>query len=395
MQHSARAFADLPHPGQASLLLAEIAAAPCKFSPVIDDAPLALYGAGNMGRLACEVLGNVGRHIEMVIDLNARKLTPPPAWCSVPLLHPDEVPHGAKTKLRLAVSLVEFTLRRSRAIASRPGVPRCHTFLTILAESFRPRHPLGNGWFSPPLTQEDLDQTEKILVSWHDDISRAHHLQFLAWRRLREEWTFEPAPLSPDTRFFIPEVTDVLRDNEFFVDGGAHHGHVTQEFVRQTNSTFERIWLLNRTHQILRSFATICGLGCPTTGAFAARTARLQTSRPNLPFREGLGYASQLSETGTTRVSTRPLDTMGLSPTFLKLHLEGGEFAALKGAWKTLLLNRPIVTATIYHNADGIWRSPLWLMETLRDYRFLFRLHSWCGTGAVIYAIPNERFGMA
>lgn len=376
------------------MLLAEIAAAPCKFSPVIDDAPLALYGAGNMGRLACEVLGNVGRHIEMVIDLNARKLTPPPAWCSVPLLHPDEVPHGAKTKLRLAVSLVSSPyVAVERSLLAR-GFRDVIPFYD-LAESFRPRHPLGNGWFSPPLTQEDLDQTEKILVSWHDDISRAHHLQFLAWRRLREEWTFEPAPLSPDTRFFIPEVTDVLRDNEFFVDGGAHHGHVTQEFVRQTNSAFERILAIEPDPSNLAQLRNNLRSWMPDDGRIRCLDCALADVEANLPFREGLGYASQLSETGTTRVSTRPLDTMGLSPTFLKLHLEGGEFAALKGAWKTLLLNRPIVTATIYHNADGIWRSPLWLMETLRNYRFLFRLHSWCGTGAVIYAIPNERFGMA
>ena len=35
--------------------------------------------------------------------------------------------------------------------------------------------------------------------------------------------------------------------------------------------------------------------------------------------------------------------------------------------------NRPIIAATVYHNADGIWKTPLWLMETLPDYRFLFR----------------------
>jgi hypothetical protein len=108
-------------------------------------------------------------------------------------------------------------------------------------------------------------------------------------------------------------------------------------------------------------------------------------------FHDGLGYASQLAETGEIRVTTHPLDALGLSPSFIKLHLEGGELAALMGGRQTLLANRPVVTATIYHNADGIWRTPLWLMETLPDYRFLFRLHSWCGTGAVLYAIPNER----
>jgi hypothetical protein len=79
-----------------------------------------------------------------------------------------------------------------------------------------------------------------------------------------------------------------------------------------------------------------------------------------------VGCASQLSQPRQMSVTTRPLDALGFSPTFLKLHL-------------------------VYHNADGIWKTPLWLMETLPEYRFLFRAHSWCGTGAVIYAIPNER----
>jgi len=364
------------------------------FSPVIDNAPLALYGAGNMGRFACEILENVGRDVEMVIDLNARKLASSPAWCSVPLLHPDEVPQDAKIKLRLAVSLVNspyVAIERSLlAQGFRDVIP-----FYDLAESFRPRHPLGNGWFSPPLTPDDLNQTAKILGSWYDDISRAHHLQFLAWRRLREEWMFKPAVVSPDTRFFIPEIEDALRDNEFFVDGGAHHGHVTQEFVTQTNGVFDRILAIEPDPLNFVHLRSNLQAWMPNDGRIHCSECALADVEADLPFREGLGYASQLSETGTTRVATRPLDTMGLSPSFLKLHVEGGELAALKGARKTLLLNRPIIAATVYHNADGIWRSPLWLMDTLRDYRFLFRLHSWCGTGAVVYAIPNERFGMA
>jgi hypothetical protein len=93
------------------------------------------------------------------------------------------------------------------------------------------------------------------------------------------------------------------------------------------------------------------------------------------------------------RVTIRPLDALGLSPTFVKLHLEGAELGALKGARQTLVAGRPLVVATVYHNDDGIWKTARWLMETLTGFRFLFRLHSWCGTGAVIYAIPNERTG--
>lgn len=47
---------------------------------------------------------------------------------------------------------------------------------------------------------------------------------------------------------------------------------------------------------------------------------------------------------------------------------------------------------TAYHNEAGLWPLPTWLMDNLTSYRHYFRLHSWCGTGAVIYCVPEERY---
>ena len=133
----------------------------------------------------------------------------------------------------------------------------------------------------------------------------------------------------------------------------------------------------------------------PDDSRIAIDDCALSDNEGEAVFHCGLDYASQLSRTGSMRVRTRPIDALGLSPTFIKLHLEGAELTALKGARQTLLDHRPIVATTVYHNDDGIWRTADWLMETLSDYRFLFRNHSWCGTGAVIYAIPQERIARA
>ena len=388
--HRARSFTGPPRADKAATLLAELATAPCVFSPASTDPPLALYGAGNLGQLARDFLQTVGQDFCLVIDRNARQIAEDPCWSGVRLLHPDDVTETTKRSLRLAVSLV-----------TSPYVPLERSLLELgfddvvpfydLAESFRAVHPLSNGWFAKPLTAIDQEKTAEVLTLWDDDVSRAHHLQFLAWRRLREEWDFEAAPVSNCSRFFIPEVASVLHDNEILVDAGAHHGSVSEAFVRQTKGSFRQIVAIE-----------------PDPSNRALLEDRLQSRLPDDPratvydcvlaqgegeasFHDGLGYASQLSPTGQMRVITRPLDALGLSPTFLKLHLEGAELAVLKGARKTLLSDRPIVAATVYHNADGIWRIPLWLMETLADYRFLFRAHSWCGTGAVIYAIPSER----
>ena len=217
-------------------------------------------------------------------------------------------------------------------------------------------------------------------------------LQFLAWRRLREEWAFDAAPPLPnDNRFFIPEIADVLRGDEILLDAGAYHGTVTQAFVAQTKGAFRRIVAiepdpLNRTR-----FEQTWRNELADDRRIAVLDCALGESEGEAIFHDGLGYASQLSQTGNMRVQTRPLDALGISPTFIKLHLEGGELAALKGARQTLTRSRPLLAVTVYHNADGIWETACWLMETLTNYRILFRLHSWCGTGAVIYAIPNER----
>jgi FkbM family methyltransferase len=386
LAHQARSFDQLPGPDGARALLAEIATAPCAFAPVATDAPLALYGAGNLGRLARDYLKTVGHDFVAVVDQNAGRLTQNGAWTGVRLVEPQDVTATEKRALRIAVALV------TSPYVEVENALRAHGFADIvpfydIAENFRHLHPLSNGWFAPPLPAQDRDRTAQVLATWDDDVSRAHHLQFLAWRRLREEWTFAPAPMPDSARFFIPEVTRALRGNEILLDAGAHHGGVIRTFMQQTKGTFRQVVAVEpdpaSRAELARAFK-----GDPR---IAIKDFAVADRVGEVAFHHGLDYASQISSTGRLRVKTLPIDALDLAPTFVKLHLEGGELAALKGAHRTLSSARPIVAATVYHNADGIWETPHWLMQTLPDYRFLFRVHSWCGTGAVVYAIPNER----
>jgi FkbM family methyltransferase len=326
----------------------------------------------------------------LVIDRNAGLMARNPAWSEARLLHPLDVPTSDRSVMRIAVS-----------IAIAPFVPIERSLLGLgftdvvpfydLAENFRHLHPLSNGWFAPPLTAQDQDCTAKVLARWGDDVSRAHHLQFLAWRRLREEWTFEAAPVMDGARFFIPEVTSILHDHEVLLDAGAYHGGVTMAFIERTAGVFEQIVAIEPDRSSRAELDERLQFMLPNDRRMSVLDYALADCEGEVLFHDGLGYASQLSHTGRMRIRARPIDALGLAPTFVKLHLEGGELAALRGAKQTLLSCRPIVAATVYHNADGIWRTPLWLMERLSDYRFLFRLDSWCGTGGVVYAIPNER----
>src|SRR3954470_8868180 len=95
--HKARSFARLPDINECRSLLAEVANAPCPFGAVSADRPLALYGAGNLGRLAREFLKAVGHDFVMVIDRNARRMAGDPARADVRLLHPDDVTASDKS----------------------------------------------------------------------------------------------------------------------------------------------------------------------------------------------------------------------------------------------------------------------------------------------------------
>ena len=188
LPHKARSFGYLPSPDSAASLLAELATAPCPYSPVLADMPLALYGAGNMGRFARDFLKTVGHDFVMAIDRNAQQLAKEPCWSGVRLLHPDDVPERDKRGLRLAISIVTAPYVPLERLLREQGFADVVPFYD-LAESFRAVHPLSNGWFADPLTSLDRAKTAEVLARWDDPASRSHHLQFLAWRRLREEWT--------------------------------------------------------------------------------------------------------------------------------------------------------------------------------------------------------------
>ncbi len=277
---------------------------------------------------------------------------------------------------RIAVSVVTspyVTIERSLAARGCTDVVPFYD----LAESLRGRHPLSNGWFAEPLTAADRREIQSVLAGWGDDVSRAHHLQFIAWRRLREEWTFEGAPVSTE-RYFIPEVAAGLHDRETFLDGGAHHGAVSLAFASMIGNS--------RVIAVEPDAANRAVLGERLRGLPQAEVldCALAAEDGTADFSEGYGFASKLSAFGQRQVNVRTIDSLDVEPTFIKLHLEGGELDALRGSRETLRAHRPIVAATVYHNADGLWRTAEWLMRELDDYRFLFRNHCWCGAGAVV-----------
>lgn len=384
-RYGQRHFAALPDREEALALLNELGSCACSATPVPPRFPVMLYGAGEMGRMARSYFEMLGHGVAQVIDRNAEAVRADPFWSGVSVLHPGDVPARVKREAQLILCVATAPFKPLETALIADGWAEIVPFYDV-AESLRDRHPLSNGWFAQPLDTQDSARTADVLAGWDDDLSRAHHLQFLAWHLLREEWTFESAPVSGDNRFFIPEVLARAGGMTTLVDAGAHHGAVTRKLAA-----------LNPASRIIAIEPDVDNRAILETALadIADRVTVLPLALGDAPgkrpFHAGLGYASQLSATGQHMAPVDTLDSLELAPDFVKLHLEGAELAALTGGRETLIRDRPVLAVTVYHNADGIWKTPAWLMETLPDYRFLFRAHSWCGTGAMVYALPEEK----
>ena len=343
--------------------------------------------------MAREYLDQVRIPIRFVVDANARQLRQDPYWSGIELLTPDEVTAHKKQDILLALCIATAPYAPIAAQLNTAGWQDIVPFYDI-ADRYGKLHPLSNGWFAPPFSEQEQELIVTALRLWSDDTSRAHHLQFMAWRRLREEWTFRAAPVDISNRFFIPEVLATLGETECFLDAGAYHGQVTQAFIQHTGGCFKTIWAIEPDSQSRQKLQeSIADLEATQLEKIRILSYVLGQENTERSFFGGLGYASQCTLLGHEQLPCRTIDSLDISPSFIKLHLEGMELQALKGATNTLKRCRPVVVATIYHNDDGLWRTPLWLKENLPDYTLLLRLHSWCGTGATVYAIPNERRG--
>ena len=383
-------YAKAPDRKVARQLLREIAKRPVSFTPRKVDKPLILYGAGSLGKMAKEYFERLGISFLFVVDANPDLHRRDPFWAGVGIFGIRDVPIKQGESALWAVCVATVPFSQVSAPLKERGWRDVVPFYDI-AEAYRDRHPLSNGWHSGVLSERDICGIESVLYRWEDDLSRAHHLQFVAWRSLREEWFFDDAPITTHDRYFIPQVLSALHDDEVFVDIGAHHGGVIIRFLDAVKNQYTGIYAiepdvenLSQLRNLLEEYMSA------DRGKIHLLPYALGSEKDEKCFYHGLGYASQFSELGQTEVDVRRLDDLLIPATFVKIHIEGWERSAISGGLETIINNRPILTVTSYHNREGLWNLPAQIMTCLDNYVYYFRLHSWHGTGGVIYALPRE-----
>lgn len=105
----------------------------------------------------------------------------------------------------------------------------------------------------------------------------------------------------------------------------------------------------------------------------------LWSERTTLSFFAG-AQSSMITEDGLDRITTVDIDSFcqrhHISPTVIKLDVEGAELHALRGAEQVIRQGKPKLLISLYHVAEDLWQLPLLIKSYRDDYTFHIGHHS-------------------
>ncbi|BCZ48616.1 hypothetical protein psyc5s11_46830 [Clostridium gelidum] len=352
-----------------------------------------LYGAGKLGELAIEILNQIGVIPKLIIDKAPEKRGK--LLKGIKIISPDDIDENDKDKSIFAICTVNVPFNELYNFLKYYDCKNIFPFFDLI-QGYSKQLGITNGWVCNKLSQDDKDNIIKIYDGFQDDISRALYLQVLYWRIKREEILFKDARVTVGEKFFPKDILHTSKQDEFFIDCGAYNGYIIKDFLKYCNYNFNKIIAfepdlknyteLNKYISILdehvRHKIEICNYG-------------IGDKKEKQYFYSGLGEASRFEDQHNKEiVDLNTIDNIFQNYnniSYLKIHVEGYELKVLKGALKVINNSRPIIGVTIYHNEEGLWKVPKFLMENLQGYVFYNRLHCYCGIASVLYAIPKER----
>ena len=167
-----------------------------------------------------------------------------------------------------------------------------------------------------------------------------------------------------------------LSQTEVFADGGAFTGDTLRDFLHVTGGAFQGYYAFEPDERNLERLHAI------------ARTdpARIHVIQAGLAEQSGTlfftptgSYDSKFTTFGS--VASIPLPVVSLDdyfqrrepPTFIKLDVEGSEFAALRGGCNIIKQHCPRIATSVYHCPQDLWELPSLLHSLNGKYRFIFR----------------------
>lgn len=175
-------------------------------------------------------------------------------------------------------------------------------------------------------------------------------------------------------------------ENEVFIDGGGLDGMNSVQFAQWSNNEYSEIYIFDPDkkcgEKIERNIEKY-GLKNVT---FIPKG--LSDKDETLRFiSDGMG-SSTISDQGSDTVDVTSIDNVlkGRKATFIKMDIEGAEYAALIGAQETIKKWHPKLAICVYHKATDIIEIPKLILGMNPGYKLYLRHYTSCDWETVLYA---------
>lgn len=224
-------------------------------------------------------------------------------------------------------------------------------------------------WIKHSLADKtSVQQFEKLI-----DFKRSYELDFLNGFQERQH-----------LQYFEPFL-NLAPTGETFADVGSFDGFTSETFiVNCTDYTAIHIFEPVPTNMIAanRRLSSYSNIYYHDIG--------LSDNKETLSFSAD-GSCSTSSEAGELNIKVDRLDDLELGPfSFIKMDIEGAELAALGGAQKTILRDKPRLAISVYHRPSDIWAIPRKLLSIHPDYKIYLRHYTESVYETVMFFIPPE-----
>jgi FkbM family methyltransferase len=340
-----------------------------------------LYGAGSLGNMAIPLLNQIGVTPKYILDMNKSGLL-----VDTPITHPDDIDFDNYKDYTFLVTISSIMFKPIYLYLKAMGAKSIYQFYDY-CEVYMPKV-LPNGWSVGSLDATTTEGIKRVFDSlYHDTYSIHHYLQFLWWKLKRVEKVYKDYPVLSNQKYFKAPCFEEWSKHEKLLDGGAHFGQTVDSFKEAVEDEFDYIWAFepdrNNAKELQESIYQV------DKNKIEIHTSCLYDEVREIGFEDNLGFASKVNIDCNSKVQAVTIDSLNISPTIIKLHIEGDELKALNGAKETIKRVKPTLMVLADHNSDGLYKIGEFL-SSLEGYKLYFYLHDYCGNSAIFYALNNN-----
>lgn len=353
------------------------------FSILNKSIPLALYGAGSVGRDVLELLIGLGYNISYILDTKAARLA---SIDGVPVLHPDDpaIPKIERDRTPVVVSIFNAyvpmpALHRQLVDIGWRHVVTFLDFFQHFATELGDRYWLTDLRFYEHRRQE----YEGAYALWADEKSRDLYSQIL---RFRFTGDYTALPLPDETGQYFPDDLPPWSYPLRLIDCGAFDG----DTLRQAVSLGHELEAVAAFEPDPANYGRLTSNSSDVAKEITLWPCGVSSHTGQFRFAAGHGGGSAISQSGGALVQCVALDDAlpTFQPNLIKMDIEGAEVAALLGARAIITRNRPGLAICLYHKPQHLWQIPLLIRDWNLNYRLYLRIHRYNGFDLVMYAIP-------